>query len=277
MAPRQEDRDGADRFPGRHYTDRGLLIPEPFTFAHLLGSPRFATHARLLQQTGATTPDYAQQIEDILALLRGAYRSAEGVEAHATPGEGANVEVWILGSSGGERAQLAGQLGLPFGPNYHVAPASVLDAVAAYRKAFEPSAVLDRPKLLVSADVVVGPDDETARWLAAGYGLWVRSLRTGAGAIPFPAPEEALAHRWAAGEYSLVADRADTQFVGSPATVVAGLEMLAAETAADELPITTITHDHSARVRSYELLAEAWRSPQAKAVATERLDPPNRR
>ena len=258
MAPRQEDRDGADRFPGRHYTDRGLLIPEPFTFAHLLGSPRFATHARLLQQTGATTPDYAQQIEDILALLRGAYRSAEGVEAHATPGEGANVEVWILGSSGGERAQLAGQLGLPFGPNYHVAPASVLDAVAAYRKAFEPSAVLDRPKLLVSADVVVGPDDETARWLAAGYGLWVRSLRTGAGAIPFPTPEEALAHRWAAGEYSLVADRADTQFVGSPATVVAGLEMLAAETAADELPITTITHDHSARVRSYELLAEAW-------------------
>lgn len=53
-------------------------------------------------------------------------------------------------------------------------------------------------------------------------------------------------------------DRVDTQFVGSPATVVAQLEILAAETGADELLVTTITHDHADRVRSYQLLAEAW-------------------
>jgi len=252
--------DGVGDIPRRRHTERGLLIPEPFTFTHLLRSPRFALQARLLQQAGATTPDYAEQLEDILALLGGNYRSAEGVEAHASPGEGADVEVWILGSSGGESAQLAGKHGLPFGANYHVAPAGVLEAVAAYREAFEPSAALDRPKVLVSADVVVGPDDETARHLATGYGLWVRSIRTGAGAIPFPTPEEALAHDWTDEDYALVADRVETRFVGSPATVVAGLEVLAADTDADELLITTITHDHSARVRSYQLLADAWGS-----------------
>jgi luciferase family oxidoreductase group 1 len=236
------------------------LIPEVFTFTHLLRSPRFALQAKLLQQAGATTPDYTEQVEDILALLRGSYRSPEGVEAHASPGEGANVEVWILGSSGGESAQLAGRHGLAFGANYRVAPSSVLEAVDVYREAFKPSAALDRPKVLVSADVVVAPDDDTARRLAAGYGLWVRSIRTAAGAIPFPSPEEALAHVWTDADCALVADRVDTQFVGSPATVVAGLQVLADETAADELLITTITHDHADRVRSYQLLAEAWRS-----------------
>jgi luciferase family oxidoreductase group 1 len=171
--------------------------------------------------------------------------------------------VWILGSSGGESAQLAGKHGLAFGANYHVAPSSVLEAVEAYREAFEPSAVLDRPKVLVSADVVVGPDDETARRLAAGYGLWVRSIRTGAGAIPFPTPEEVLAHEWTDEDDSLVADRVDTQFVGSPETVVAGLDVLVADTGADELLITTITHDHADRVRSYQLLADAWRAARS--------------
>jgi luciferase family oxidoreductase group 1 len=234
------------------------LIPEAFSFAHLIGWPRFALQSKLLQQAGAETPDYAEQVEDVLALLAGDYRSAEGIEAHASPGEGAQVEVWILGSSGGESAWLAGKHGLPFGANYHVAPSAVLDAITAYRESFQPSPALWEPKVLVSADVVVGPDDDTARRLAAGYGLWVRSIRSGTGAIPFPTVEEALAHQWSDADRALVADRVDTQFVGSPATVVAGLKMLAAETGADELLITTITPDQRSRVRSYQLLADAW-------------------
>ena len=58
--------------------------------------------------------------------------------------------------------------------------------------------------------------------------------------------------------HELVTDRVATQFVGSPATVVDHLQVLADETGADELLVTTITHDHAHRVRSYELLAEAW-------------------
>lgn len=251
-------------------TERGLLIPPPFSFVHLMTSPRAKVQLGLLQQPHAETPEYEDQIGDIVALLAGTYRSADGIEAHVTPGEGAGVELWILGSSGGESAELAGRLGLPFAANYHVAPSAVLEAVESYRSAFRPSAVLDRPHVAVSADVVVADDDATAHELASGYGLWVRSIRSGVGAIPFPTPEEARRHRWTDEDRALVQDRIDTQFVGSAATVSDQLEVLAAETQADELVITTITHDHVDRVRSYELLAAEW-SSRSSLVASAGL------
>ncbi|OQR62459.1 luciferase family oxidoreductase [Streptomyces maremycinicus] len=237
----------------------GLLIPPPFSFERLLGSPRIALQRGLLLLPGATSQDYAEQIDDVLALLAGTYRSPEGVEAHVVPGEGAAVDVWILGSSGGQSAEVAGARGLRFAANYHVSPATVLEAVAGYRAAFKPSASLDAPYVSVSADVVVAEDDARARELATGYGPWVRSIRTAEGAIPFPTPDEARAHVWTDEDRALVQDRIDTQFVGSPARVADHLEQLQEATGADELLVTTITHDHTDRVRSYELLAEEWR------------------
>lgn len=238
----------------------GLRIPPRFSFEHLLGSPRVALQRALLQQPHAHSQDYGEQVDDILALLAGTYRSADGVEAHAVPGEGADLELWILGSSGGQSAEVAGRNGLRFGANYHVSPATVLEAVDGYRAAFQPSDVLDKPYVSVSADVVVAEDDERARELATGYGLWVRSIRTAEGAIEFPTPDEARAHTWSDADRALVQDRLDTQFVGSPKRVAAHLSQLQEATGADELLITTITHDHADRVRSYELLAEEWRA-----------------
>lgn len=215
----------------------GLLIPPPFSFAQLVDSPRFALQIGLLQQPNAETPDYAEQIDDVLALIRGTYRGADGTEAHVVPGEDAELDVWVLGSSGGDSAEVAGRRGLPFAANYHVAPSSVLDAVEAYRAAFRPSPTL-----------------------ATGYAPWVRSIRSGEGAIAFPAPDEARAFDWSADDQALVQDRLDTQFVGSPQHVADRLEILAAATGADELLITTITHDQRDRIRSYELLADEWAS-----------------
>ncbi|MFE3032243.1 MsnO8 family LLM class oxidoreductase [Streptomyces canus] len=240
-------------------TPNGLLIPPRFSFEHLLGSPRIALQRRLLQLPGAESQDYAEQIDDILALLAGTYRSPEGVEAHVVPGEGADVEVWILGSSGGESAAVAGRNGLRFAANYHVSPATVLEAVEGYRSFFQPSEFLDKPYVSVSADVVVAENDAAARELATGYGPWVRSIRTAEGAIEYPTPEEARAHPWTDEDRALVQDRLDTQFVGSPSQVADQLEQLQEATGADELLVTTITHDHTDRVRSYELLAEEWR------------------
>ncbi|MEW9532586.1 LLM class flavin-dependent oxidoreductase [Microbispora sp. NPDC049125] len=236
----------------------GLLIPPPFSFASLASSPLFRLYGSLLQQPGAESPDFAEQVDDIQAFVAGAYRSQDGFEAHAQPGEGAALELWILGSSGGQSAQVAGERGLPFAANYHVSPSSVLEAVEAYRDAFKPSPALSAPHVMVSADVVVAPTDEEARRIAEPYGLWVRSIRSGAGAMPFPSPEEAAAHEWSAEDRALVADRIDTQFAGSPETVVERLQVLRAATGADELLVTTITHDHGDRVRSHELLAAAW-------------------
>ncbi|MFJ7070583.1 LLM class flavin-dependent oxidoreductase [Streptomyces sp. NPDC101115] len=240
------------------HAPNGLRIPPRFSFEHLVGSPRFRLQQRLLHQPGARPQDYGEQVDDILALLRGDYRATDGTEAHAVPGEGADVEVWILGSSGGESAGVAGRNGLRFVANYHVSPATVLEAADGYRAAFQPSDHLEKPYLGVSADVVVAEDDETARELAAGYGPWVRSIRTAEGAIPFPTPEQARAHAWTEADRALVADRVDTQFVGSPRRVADQLEQLQEATGADELIITTITHDHADRVRSYRLLAEEW-------------------
>ncbi len=264
--PPQQDREpalvGAAREEGTARQNRrapnGLLIPPRFPVEKLLGSPRLQMQKTLLQLPGARPQDYTGQVADILALLRGNYRSPEGVPGRAIPGEGADVQVWILGSSGGQSASVAGANGLRFAANYHVSPATVLEAVEGYRAAFQPSSDLDRPYVSVSADVVVAKDEATARELATGYGLWVRSIRTGEGAIPFPTPQEARAHAWTAEDRELVADRVDTQFVGSPRQVAGKLEQLQEATGADELIITTITHDHADRVRSYRLLAEEW-------------------
>ena len=236
----------------------GLLIPPPFPIERLLRSPRIGLQKSLLMLPGAETQNYTEQVGDILALLRGTYRSADGIEGHAVPGEHAAVQVWILGSSGGESAQVAGANGLRFAANYHVSPATVLEAAEGYRAAFQPSSELARPYVSVSADLVVAQDEAAARRLASGYGLWVRSIRTGAGAIPFPTPEQAAAHQWTEEDRALVADRVDTQFAGSPRQVADQLERLRDATGADELIITTITHRHADRVRSYELLAEEW-------------------
>ena len=92
----------------------GLLIPPRFSMARLVSSPRFVLHASLLQQPGAQSPDFADQVRDILAFLAGGYRGADGQAAHAVPGERADAEVWILGSSGGESAQVAGANGLRY-------------------------------------------------------------------------------------------------------------------------------------------------------------------
>ncbi|MGF7234245.1 MAG: MsnO8 family LLM class oxidoreductase [Frankia sp.] len=237
----------------------GLKIPPRFSFAHLLKSPRFALQKTLLQPSGAPPQNYTEQVGDVLALLAGTYESADGEQAHVVPGEGAQIEVWILGSSGGESAAVAGANGLRFAANYHVSPATVLEAVEGYRSTFRPSVELERPYVSVSVDVVVAEDEATARELAAGYGLWVLSIRTAQGAIPFPTPDEARAYAWSDDDRALVEDRVGTQFVGSPVQVADQLEQLRDATGADELIVTTITHDHADRVRSYELLAEEWR------------------
>jgi alkanesulfonate monooxygenase SsuD/methylene tetrahydromethanopterin reductase-like flavin-dependent oxidoreductase (luciferase family) len=253
-------REGAGQRPhtSDETADNGLLLPKRFDVTKLIGSPRLSLSLSLLQQPGAYTPSYDDQIRQLLGLLDGTHRSEDGVDAHAYPGEGAGVEVWILGASGGDSAQVAGLHGLRYAASYHHSPSTVLDAVNAYRDAFRPSADLHRPYVSVSADVVVGPDDQTAARLASGYGLWVRSIRSGEGAIPFPTPEEAAAHNWSDEDRDMVKDRIDTQLVGSPDTVARRLEQLQEATGADELAITTITHRHEDRVRSYELLAHEW-------------------
>nr|WP_041940851.1 MULTISPECIES: LLM class flavin-dependent oxidoreductase [Frankia] len=243
--------------PGRAATVvDGLLLPVPPRMR--LNADRLRRQFALVGYRPGAGDEYGQQVRDIQAFVRGDYRTAEGEHLTVPAAEGADLQIWVLGSSPGASARTAGELGLPFVANYHVSPSSVLEAVQAYRDAFVPSESFDRPYVMVSADVVVGPDDDTAAELASPYGLWVLSIRSGQGARPFPSPAQAAAHPWTEEERTLVADRVETQFVGGPATVARKLETLRNVTGADELIITTIAHDHVDRVRSYELLAGVW-------------------
>ena len=236
----------------------GLLIPKSFSWAPIFASARTALASSLLSQRGAEPLPLDEILDQIFTLLAGPYPDGHGNEVTAVPGAGADLQVWLLGSSGGESARTAGARGLPFAANYHVAPAKILEAVSAYREAFVPSEALRAPRVMVSADVLVAEDDETARRLAAPFAVWVHSIRTGGGAVPFPSVEEALRYEWTDDARALVEDRVSTQFAGSPQTVAEQLRTLQRVTGADELLITTIAHDHADRVRSYELLAKEW-------------------
>ena len=129
---------------------------------------------------------------------------------------------------------------------------------------------LPQPYVAVPAEVVVGPDDETANKLAAGYVLWVRSIREGDGAMPIPGPHETSRHSWNEADDALVRVRVDTQFDGSPKTVTQQLAQLQEATAADELIVTTITLSHEDRRRSLILLAREWCATLAPDAAVAR-------
>ncbi|MGW4635775.1 LLM class flavin-dependent oxidoreductase [Nocardia sp. NPDC004415] len=253
-----------DTVTGRTEIRDGVVVPPPFDPRRITDRSRFVAAGEALQQPGAEAPEFADQVAEIRALLDGTYVASNGVALHAVPGEGIDAEVWLFGSSAGESAKLAGELGLPFAAAYHVSPGTALDAVEAYRAAFRPSERLARPHVIVSADVVVAPDDDTARHRASTYGHWVHSVRSGTGAAEYLDP--ATAAPLTADQVRLVEDRLAAQIVGSPATAVERLAALQRVTGADELLVTTITHDHADRLESHRLLAEAWAHSTVRAA-----------
>ncbi len=209
----------------------------------------------VLQQPGAAAPDFADQLADILALLDGSFQ-VDGVEVHATPGERAALWPWVFGSSKGQSARVAAKFGLPFVASYHITPATALQAIDVYRDGFQPSAELREPCVVVSADVVVADDTATAEHLASTYGHWVYSIRAGDGAVPYSDP--AFSQPLTVEQQQLVNDRTATQFVGDPDQVAHRLDALQRLSGADELVVTSVTHAHSDRLRSHELIAKRW-------------------
>jgi alkanesulfonate monooxygenase SsuD/methylene tetrahydromethanopterin reductase-like flavin-dependent oxidoreductase (luciferase family) len=233
----------------------GVVIPTPFDLRGLLDLERLQPTMEILQQPEAVSPDFAEQVDDILALLEGTYHAGK-FDVHAVPGERSGLWPWVFGSTRGQSARVAGALGLPFVASYHITPATALEAIEAYRDTFVPSAALAKPYVVVSADIVVADDSATARRLAAGYGHWVYSIRTGVGAMPYPDPDDCPP--LTDDQLAVVKDRLATQFVGNPDEVAERLRALQRVTGADELVITSVTHRQEDRLRSHELIAKRW-------------------
>lgn len=193
--------------------------------------------------------DFPEQLAELTAYFRG-----DG-PVLAVPARGQRPALWLLGSSG-YSAQVAGLLGLPFAFAHHFSGENTMPALALYREAFRPSAVLDRPYAMIAASVLVADGDEEARRLAMPGALQFLRLRQGRPGL-VPTVEEALAHPYTEQERAFVEDRLAGQVIGSPRTVRDGVRELVRRTGVDELMVVTGTHDPADRLRSYELLAAA--------------------
>jgi alkanesulfonate monooxygenase SsuD/methylene tetrahydromethanopterin reductase-like flavin-dependent oxidoreductase (luciferase family) len=232
----------------------GVVVPPPFDIASMITERLIAQGSALLQPC-ADPPDFGDQVADIEALLADDY-SVREFPTSAVPGGGAGLTPWIFGSSKGQSAQVAAARGLPFVASYHITPGTALDAVEAYRNQFRPSAHLREPYVVVSADVVVADDSETARHLASSFGMWVYSIRARGGAVPYPDPD--TVQPLTEEQQDIVRDRVATQFVGDADEVADRLDALQRLTSADELVVTSVTHGYADRLRSHELIAKRW-------------------
>jgi luciferase family oxidoreductase group 1 len=196
--------------------------------------------------------------QDVIELM-GYFRPAEpGQPVRAVPGAGLEVPVWILGSSL-YGAQLAALLGLPFSFASHFAPAEMERATALYRARFEPSEQLAQPHVMLALNVFAADTDDEARFLFSSLQQAFVNLRTGRPG-PLPPPVEgydALIHP----EHKAMLEHAlSCAVIGSPETVRRGLAAFAERTGADELIVTAQIFDHQARLRSFEITAEAHRA-----------------
>jgi luciferase family oxidoreductase group 1 len=194
--------------------------------------------------------------DDVVELLSYFRAPAPGVRVQAYPGAGANVEVWILGSSlfG---AQLAGAFGLPFSFASHFAPALLMEAVDLYRRCFRPSERLARPQLMLGVNVVAADTDQEAQLLLTSLQQAFVNLRSGR-PTPLPPPVPGYAERLAPHHHAILDGILAAAAVGAPETVRDRLQALLDRTGADELIITSQIHDHAARLRSFELVRQVW-------------------
>jgi len=192
---------------------------------------------------------------DVIELLQYFEPERPGQAVRAVPGAGVRVEAWILGSSlfG---AQLAAGLGLPHAFASHFAPGMLVQALEVYRENFQPSARLARPHVMLALNVVVADSDEQARRLFTSQQQGFVNLRRGRpGLIPPPVDD---IHAFATPEELALIDEAlSCAVVGSPETVRRGVEEFVAEHRPDELMLTANVFDHAARLRSFELAAQA--------------------
>ena len=175
---------------------------------------------------------------------------------HVIPGGVTLPPIWILGSTGAS-ARFAGASGLGYAFASHFSSTPAAPALSAYRESFKPSDMFPAPHAIVAVSVVCAETDERAEYLAASLDLSWANLQSGRLA-PFPSPEEALAYPYTPQERAAVRQRRALLVVGSPGKARAQIERIFAETEADEIMVTTWIHDHAERLRSYELLAEAF-------------------
>jgi luciferase family oxidoreductase group 1 len=217
------------------------------------GVPCDAATLKALRRSPNDTGEFPRDVQELLFFLRPAQ---SGQTVRAIPGAGADVPVWILGSSLGG-AQFAANLGLPFAFAAHFAPDQLDVALAAYRGRFAPSPYLDKPKVMLSLSVVAADSDAEARLLF--------SSAQQATDAPLPPPIPDYETRLAPERLALLKKAFRHSVVGGPETVQRGLRDFLARYRPDEVIVTAQIYDPAARRRSFEILSAAVGPERAPA------------
>jgi luciferase family oxidoreductase group 1 len=224
------------------------------------GTDPLTTFALQRDRRQASPDDFPQQLAELLAYFEDALPADHPFQrlAATLPGLPELPAVWLLGSSP-QSAIWAAQLGLPYAFADFINPGG--EAIArTYRERFEPARELRSQRTAVAAWVLCAPTDEEANELASSSRMTLMMLRRGQ-LISVPPVAKALAFLASEGSDPAGGLPGRRGIIGSPEVVRAGIESLASEYGADEVIIVTITHDHGARRRSYELIAEAMGLP----------------
>jgi luciferase family oxidoreductase group 1 len=210
----------------------------------------FATMRALRRDSRQSGDDFPELLEELRMYLG---PEQPGQVVKAIPGQGSNVPITLLGSSGFS-AQLAGLLGLPFAFAAHFAPEYLYTAAQLYRDQFRPSEVLRKPYLMVGVQVIAAETDAAARRLfTTPQQRFLRLIRNQP--VELLPPVDSMEQLWKDYERAAVESKLGAAIVGSNATVKAGLEKLVGDTGADEVIVVTDTYEHADRLQSYQRVA----------------------
>ncbi len=222
------------------------------------------TAAALRRNLGSSGDTFPQDLLELQSYFRPA---SPDQAVRAVPGEGADVPIWLLGSSDFS-ALLAAELGLPFAFASHFAPAYLSAALSLYRDNFKPSAPLNAPRVMIGVNAFAAETDLEARRLFTSLQQAIVGLLRGRLKLLQP-PVDTMEGRWSPDEQSQVDRMTRISVVGSAATVRRGLEYLIDATDADELMLTGQIFDHAARLRSFEIISQV-----REALVAESPTPP---
>ena len=221
---------------------------------------RAETSAALLDGRSGSFSRYPEQVSRLAAYVRGEQAESAGFggQAVVTPRPASSPELWLLGSSeGGAEIAAASGMGLAFG--HFVRGRAGREAVQAYRERFVPPVSGAKPRVLVSLFAVCGRDDEEAEHLAAVFDDYLLDIGEGGRLKAVPTLEEVQTRSYTEEQRQIIRAGRARMVVGGPASVRRQLIELADLYGADELMLATVSPDFEAKLRMYELLADAMR------------------
>ena len=217
------------------------------------GADQYTAHA-LRRSRDGSADDFPNDVEELQAYLG---PRQEGQRVIAMPGAGTNVPLWLLGSSLFS-AQLAGMKGLPYAFASHFAPRYMHEAIRIYRNHFRPSAVLDKPYVMLGVPLLAADSDEQAQHLATSAFQRILALIRGQSLVQRK-PVPSMDGLWLPHERQAVGEFFGLAAIGGPQTVRQRLEQLLEQTQADELIFTCDLYDFTDRLLAFVIVAELQR------------------